>query len=73
MKQINKVEIRKLILEYVVKEYLEDDEEEITFDTPLISSDTLILLQWSLYLFILKENLILRSLLRKQHRRLSTA
>lgn len=31
-------EIKKIIYEYVMKEYLEDAEEEITFDTPLISS-----------------------------------
>ena len=30
-------EMKKVILEYVKDEYLDDDEEEITFDTPLIS------------------------------------
>ena len=30
-------EMKKAILEYIVDEYLEDDDEEITFDTPLIS------------------------------------
>jgi len=30
-------EMEKTILEYVVEEYLEDDDEEITADTPLIS------------------------------------
>ncbi len=29
--------IKDVILEYVVNEYLEDDEEELTYDTPLIS------------------------------------
>jgi acyl carrier protein/D-alanine--poly(phosphoribitol) ligase subunit 2 len=31
-------EIKNLILNYVKKEYIEDEDEEITFDTPLISS-----------------------------------
>lgn len=30
-------EMKEAILEYIVDEYLEDDDEEITFDTPLIS------------------------------------
>ena len=29
--------MKDTILEYVIEEYLEDDDEEITFDTPLIS------------------------------------
>lgn len=29
--------IKDVILEYVVNEYLEDDEEELSYDTPLIS------------------------------------
>jgi acyl carrier protein len=31
-------EIKDIILNYVKKEYFEDDEKEITYDTPLISS-----------------------------------
>lgn len=31
-------EMRDIVLNYIVKEYLEDEEEEITYDTPLISS-----------------------------------
>ncbi|MBA4321335.1 MAG: hypothetical protein C0408_00810 [Odoribacter sp.] len=31
-------DIKDLILNYVIKEYLEDGDEEITYDTPLISS-----------------------------------
>ena len=31
-------DIKDLILKYVISEYLEDDDEEITYDTPLISS-----------------------------------
>ena len=31
-------DIKDLILDYVKKEYLEDEDEEITYDTPLISS-----------------------------------
>lgn len=30
-------EIKKVVLEYVIEEYAEDDDDEITFDTPLIS------------------------------------
>ena len=30
-------EMQKAVLDYVVNEYLEDDDEEITADTPLIS------------------------------------
>ena len=31
-------DIKDLILNYVINEYLEDDDEKITYDTPLISS-----------------------------------
>jgi acyl carrier protein/D-alanine--poly(phosphoribitol) ligase subunit 2 len=31
-------DMKDLILNYVKKEYIEDEDEEITFDTPLISS-----------------------------------
>ena len=30
-------EIKKVVLEYVIEEYLEDEDEEIDYDTPLIS------------------------------------
>ncbi|OGL45184.1 MAG: hypothetical protein A2161_17880 [Candidatus Schekmanbacteria bacterium RBG_13_48_7] len=30
-------DIKEVILEYVTQEYLEDEDEEITFDSPLIS------------------------------------
>ena len=30
-------DIKDVVLEYVKEEYLEDEDEEITFDTPLIS------------------------------------
>lgn len=30
-------EIKEVVLEYIKEEYLEDEEEEITYDTPLIS------------------------------------
>jgi acyl carrier protein len=30
-------EIKKTVLEYVAEEYQEDDDDEITYDTPLIS------------------------------------
>lgn len=31
-------EMKDLVLNYVIKEYLEDGDDEITYDTPLISS-----------------------------------
>lgn len=31
-------DIKDLILNYVIKEYMEDGDEEITYNTPLISS-----------------------------------
>jgi acyl carrier protein/D-alanine--poly(phosphoribitol) ligase subunit 2 len=31
-------DMKDLVLEYVIKEYIEDADEEITYDTPLISS-----------------------------------
>jgi len=33
----NREEIKKIVLEYVIAEYLEDENDEITFETPLIS------------------------------------
>lgn len=31
-------EIKEMILNYVIEEYINDDSEKITYDTPLISS-----------------------------------
>ena len=31
-------DMKDLILDYIKKEYMEDEDEEITYDTPLISS-----------------------------------
>ncbi len=31
-------DMKDLVLNYVIKEYIEDGDEEITYDTPLISS-----------------------------------
>jgi acyl carrier protein len=31
-------DIKDLVLNYVIKEYMEDGDEKITYDTPLISS-----------------------------------
>lgn len=31
-------EMKELVLQYVIKEYFEDEDMEITYDTPLISS-----------------------------------
>ncbi len=30
-------EIKEVVLEYVIDEYVEDDDDEVTFDSPLIS------------------------------------
>ena len=30
-------DIKDIVLKYVIKEYLEDEDQEITYDTPLIS------------------------------------
>jgi len=30
-------EMKKIVLEYVIEEYVEDDDEELGYDTPLIS------------------------------------
>jgi acyl carrier protein len=38
MEKMNLDEMKDLILNYVIKEYLEDEDEKITYDTPLISS-----------------------------------
>lgn len=37
MEKMNDDEMKKMILEYIMKEYIDDKDEEITFDTPLIS------------------------------------
>ena len=38
MENMNIEEIKDLILNYVKKEYVDDEDVEITYDTPLISS-----------------------------------
>jgi acyl carrier protein len=38
MGNMNGEEMKDFILNYVIKEYLEDEDTEITYDTPLISS-----------------------------------
>jgi acyl carrier protein len=38
MGKMNTEEIKDLVLQYVIKEYIEDEDTEITYDTPLISS-----------------------------------
>ena len=30
-------DLKEIVLQYVIEEYLEDDDDEITYDTPLIS------------------------------------
>lgn len=37
MEKMEQQEMKELILNYVVKEYIDDDDVEITYDTPLIS------------------------------------
>lgn len=31
-------DVKDIILQYVIKEYIDDEDEKITYDTPLISS-----------------------------------
>jgi acyl carrier protein/D-alanine--poly(phosphoribitol) ligase subunit 2 len=38
MEEININEMKELVLNYVIKEYIDDDDVKVTFDTPLISS-----------------------------------
>jgi acyl carrier protein len=38
MKNMSLDEMKNIVLNYVIQEYLEDEDIEITFDTPLISS-----------------------------------
>ena len=38
MEKMNLQEKKDLVLNYVIKEYIEDEDQEITYDTPLISS-----------------------------------
>jgi acyl carrier protein/D-alanine--poly(phosphoribitol) ligase subunit 2 len=38
MEKMNRQEKKDLVLNYVIKEYIEDEDQEITYDTPLISS-----------------------------------
>ena len=34
---MNRDEIKDIVLKYVIEEYMEDENDEITYDTPLIS------------------------------------
>jgi len=38
MENLNTQEVKDFVLQYVKKEYLEDEDMEITYNTPLISS-----------------------------------
>jgi acyl carrier protein len=38
MEKINLEEMKDLVLNYVIKEYIDDEEAEVNCDTPLISS-----------------------------------
>jgi len=37
MEKTYQEEMKKIVLDYLIKEFLEDDEEKINYDTPLIS------------------------------------
>ena len=37
-KRIHLNEMKEMVLKYVIKEYIDDDDVKITYDTPLISS-----------------------------------
>jgi acyl carrier protein len=37
MEKMNSEEMKDLVLNYVIKEYLDDEDKEISYDTPLIS------------------------------------
>lgn len=37
MEKMNLEEMKDLVLKYVIKEYLEDEDKKISYDTPLIS------------------------------------
>lgn len=38
MEKMSQDEMKNLVLKYVIREYIEDEDEEIDYDTPLISS-----------------------------------
>jgi acyl carrier protein len=38
MEKMDLEEMKDLVLNYIIKEYMEDEEIELTYDTPLISS-----------------------------------
>jgi acyl carrier protein len=38
MEKMSSEEIKDLVLNYVIREYMDEDHDEISFDTPLISS-----------------------------------
>lgn len=37
MEKMNAEEMKDVVLNYVIKQYLEDEDKEISYDTPLIS------------------------------------
>ena len=38
MEEMNINEMKEMVLKYVIKEYIDDDDVKITYETPLISS-----------------------------------
>jgi acyl carrier protein/D-alanine--poly(phosphoribitol) ligase subunit 2 len=38
MEEVNINEMKEMVLKYVIKEYIDDDDVKITYETPLISS-----------------------------------
>jgi hypothetical protein len=73
MEEMNINEMKELIMNYVIKEYIDDDDVKITYETPLISSgyvDSFSMVSlWS----FLKTNSGSRSLLQRQPRKPLTA
>jgi len=56
MEKMNLEERKDFILNYIVKEYMEDADKEINYDTPLISSGYIDSFSWFHYWFFLKIN-----------------
>jgi hypothetical protein len=73
MEEMNINEMKELVLKYVIKEYIDDDDVKITYETPLISSGYVDSFQWSLSLSFLRTNSRSRSLPQRQPLRPLTA
>ena len=71
MEKMNLEEMKVLILKYVIKEYMEDEDEEITYDTPLISSGYVDSFSMVSLLVFLENKFEVKIPPVKQHRKLS--